>query len=248
MKRFLGWQVVVSALLLGSSAALYLVDYRLVGDGRSVALSLLGNLAFLPVQVLLVTVMVDRLLAIHEREQLVKKLNMVIGAFFSEVGHPLLLACRPLDGAGTRLDERLAGLGRLEPRDLQALAGEARRHRPALALDGGQAEALRLLLVARRPFLLALMENGNLLEHQSFTDLLWAVFHLSEELAARGDLRAAKRLDLEHLAGDVARAFPLLTAEWLLYLRHLREDYPYLFSLEARKNPFDGTARVEVSG
>jgi len=31
--------------------------------------------------------------------------------------------------------------------------------------------------------LLGLLGNPNLLEHDSFTDLLWAVFHLMEELS-----------------------------------------------------------------
>jgi hypothetical protein len=30
-------------------------------------------------------------------------------------------------------------------------------------------------------------------------------------------------------------------------MRHLRDDYPYLFSLARRTNPFDPAARVEVS-
>jgi hypothetical protein len=41
------------------------------------------------------------------------------------------------------------------------------------------------ILLSKRDFLVALMENPNLLEHESFTDLLWAVFHLVEELAVR---------------------------------------------------------------
>jgi hypothetical protein len=245
--RRLGWQAAATALLLGTSALLYLLDYELVGDGRAMALSLVGNLAFLPVQVLLVTVVVDRLLAQHEKQLLVKRLNMVVGAFFSEVGHDLITALKALDAESPRLDATLATLARLEPEALSAESARTRAHAAAVRLDGPAAESLRTFLVSRRPFLLSLMENASLLEHESFTDLLWAVFHLADELSARSDLRGAPAADLEHLAGDVARALPLLISEWLLYLRHLREDYPYLFSLEARKNPFDQAARAEVA-
>lgn len=34
----------------------------------------------------------------------------------------------------------------------------------------------------------------------------------------------------------------LLAGEWLAYMGHLRESYPYLFSLAARTNPFDRNA------
>ena len=38
-------------------------------------------------------------------------------------------------------------------------------------------EGMKVFLVGKRNFLLRLLENGNLLEHESFTDMLWAVFH-----------------------------------------------------------------------
>ncbi len=41
-------------------------------------------------------------------------------------------------------------------------------------------------LSSKRTFLLRLLENPNLLEHERFTDLLWAVFHASEELDIPG--------------------------------------------------------------
>ncbi|MEW6528109.1 MAG: hypothetical protein AB1444_15750 [Spirochaetota bacterium] len=35
---------------------------------------------------------------------------------------------------------------------------------------------------SHRNTMVRLLENPNLLEHDMFTDLLWAVFHLTEEL------------------------------------------------------------------
>ena len=53
--------------------------------------------------------------------------------------------------------------------------------------------------------------------------------------------------DLAHLAGDLKRAMGLAVPEWLLYLRHLKENYPYLYSLEVRKNLFDPQASPVVN-
>jgi len=89
---------------------------------------------------------------------------------------------------------------------------------------------------------LRLLENPNLLEHESFTELLWAVFHLTEELCSRVDLKQFPDADFQHLSGDIKRAYVLLIAEWLAYMKHLRDSYPYLFSLAARMNPFDPKA------
>jgi len=81
-----------------------------------------------------------------------------------------------------------------------------------------------------------------LLENESFTELLYAVFHLAEELAYRDDLRKSPVTDKTHLAGDIKRAYVLLVHQWLDYMAHLKTHYPYLFSLAMRTNPFDQQA------
>ena len=107
-------------------------------------------------------------------------------------------------------------------------------------------EVLKNFLTGKRSFLLGLLENPNLLEHESFTDLLWAVFHLTEELNSRADTTGLPDTDYEHLSGDIKRAYVLLISEWLSYMKHLKVDYPYLFSLAVRTNPFDPDALPEV--
>ena len=80
-------------------------------------------------------------------------------------------------------------------------------------------------------------ENQNLLEHENFTDLLWAAFHIVEELEARESFDRLPPSDQEHINGDIKRVFGHLIREWILYMLHLKEAYPYLFSLAVRLNP-----------
>jgi hypothetical protein len=84
-----------------------------------------------------------------------------------------------------------------------------------------------------------LLENPSLLEHESFTGLLRAVFHLMEELVNRADLEDLPESDLDHLALDIERAYSRLVIEWLDYMKYLKHNHPYLFSLAMRTNPFD---------
>jgi hypothetical protein len=107
-------------------------------------------------------------------------------------------------------------------------------------------KVLRDYLVQKRDFLLGLLENPNLLEHDEFTELLWAVFHLTEELTVRKNLMATPDSDVIHLVSDAKRAYSLLIREWLRYMKHLKNDYPYLFSLAVRTNPFNPEAVPEV--
>jgi hypothetical protein len=53
--------------------------------------------------------------------------------------------------------------------------------------------------------------------------------------------------DLNHLSGDIKRGYSLLIRQWLDYMEHLKQDYPYLFSLAVRTNPYNPQAKVEVT-
>lgn len=93
-----------------------------------------------------------------------------------------------------------------------------------------------------------LLENPMLLEHESFTDQLWAVFHLTDELAHRPGFDTLPKSDLDHLSGDMERIYGRLTREWVCYMRHLKDRYPYLFSLAVRLNPFQPEVTPVVTG
>jgi hypothetical protein len=69
---------------------------------------------------------------------------------------------------------------------------------------------------------------------------------MGEELGSRQSLTALPASDLKHLAGDLNRGYHLLIKEWLAYLVHLKRNYPYLYSLAARKNPFNPGASAIV--
>lgn len=245
MRRYV-WQIALVSSLIGLAAAFYLLHYAVFRDSRHIFLYLIGDIAFLPVQVLFVTLIVDRLLARREKLAMLKKMNMVIGVFFSEAGVALLrslAAFRP--GVGERTGDLLVTAD-WSDRDFDDAARRFRAVDPGVACGAGDLAGLKAFLAERRVFLASLLENANLLEHETFTDLLWAVFHLAEELAARERVDTLSDADEAHLAGDIRRAYTLLVTEWLSYMRHLRQDYPYLFSLAVRMNPFDPAASPEV--
>lgn len=240
------WKLLLATGLALVSALLYLAFFGVHPDPVVIEDWFLGSLAFVPFQVLLVTLVVDGLLGKREQAARLRKLNIVIGVFFSEVGLPLLRQVLAMERRAAALATELAGASGWAPAQQEAAAV---RHRALPADVEPRPEALegiRVHLAARRGVVTSLMVNPSVLEHERFADLLWAVFHLAEELGERSDLRALPASDLAHLAGDVERVFPMLVAEWLRYLRHLQEDYPYLYSLAGRTNPFDARATAEV--
>jgi hypothetical protein len=196
----------------------------------------------------LVASMTEMLLSRRERVVRREKLNMVIGAFFSEVGTTLLVYFSDLDSRVEQIKSDLIVSGDWTDAQFQAVAERIRGY--DYQVDAGQVdfERLRAFLTERRGFMLRLLENPTLMEHELFTDLLLAVFHLTEELAHRKKTTDLPAADQAHLAGDVLRIYGLLVHQWLDYLHYLKKNYPYLFSLAIRTNPFDEKASAIVAG
>jgi len=240
------WQMTLAITLMATASLLYYLQITIFHAERDTFFYLFQDLAFVPVQVLLVTIIVDRFLRIRERMALLKKLNMVIGAFFSEVGTKLLKYFSMFDTDAGPLGGKLIVTEAWTDRQFDDAIRDLKAHQARMDCNRGDLAGLKEFLTARRGFLLGLLENQNLMEHETFTELLWAVFHLMEELDSRNEVKALARSDGEHIAGDIKRAYVILIIEWLSYMRHLKKEYPYLFSLAVRTNPFDPRASVEV--
>jgi hypothetical protein len=121
-----------------------------------------------------------------------------------------------------------------------------KRHPCRIRIEEVDLEAVKRFLGPREEFLLRLMENQALLEHEEFTELLRAIFHFNEELQRRPGFSGLPATDTAHLAHDLERIYGLLIREWLRYMRYLQKNYPYLFSFAMRTNPFDETASAIV--
>jgi hypothetical protein len=205
---------------------------------------LFQDLAFVPIQVLLVTLIINQLLIVREKRNLLKKLNMVIGVFLSEVGTDLLSLFFTLVPDAQAVKKELVIRTDWSEKHFCEESKRFRQYHFQINIEPDTLMKLKTCLLGKRPFLLGLLQNPNLLEHDTFTDLLLAVFHVTDELVSRHSLVHLPENDLAHLRGDINRAMGFLISEWLDYLKHLKEDYPYLFSLEIRRNPFDPQASL----
>ncbi len=236
------WQLKLGLALLALSTVTYVFHYAIFRDARHILIYLVGDIAFVFIEVLLVTIIIHEMLSQRERRQRLEKLNMVIGAFFSEVGVKLLKRFSAWDAGLEPMRSRLMITTGWTETDFDAVEAAFRVHSFRVEADRMDVAEMQTYLGSKVDFLLRLMENPNLLEHESFTDLLLAVFHLAEELVARDNPDALPASDRQHIAVDVERAYALLTHRWLDYMKYLRANYPYLFSLAVRTNPFDRTA------
>jgi hypothetical protein len=238
----LRWQVLLASLLIFLSAILYLIHYAIFRDAHHIFIYLLGDIAFVPIEVLLVTVIIHQVLSAREKHARMEKLNMVIGAFFSEVGTKLLIYFSDWDPKLDKIRNDLIVRDSWSSKEFSEVSRRLKAYEYSIDIRKVDLNGLRTFLGAKLDFLVRLLENPTLLEHESFTDLLWAVFHFAEELGARTSFVRLPDADYKHLAGDIRRIYVLLVHQWLNYMEHLKDNFPYLFSLAMRTNPFDQEA------
>jgi hypothetical protein len=240
------WELKFALTLIVTSAILNWLLFLFFRDLHHIWLWTLTSLAFLPISVLVVTVFIDRLLSSRDKAMRLEKLSMLIGAFYSVVGTHLLTLFAGWDANVKYLQDHFGTAHAWDHLDPHAAKKALSQHSCEVQPDAEGLAGAKEFLAAKIDFLLGLLENPSLLEHESFTELLRAVFHLTEELAYRQDVRGLPDSDIKHLCTDVKRCYGLLVREWVAYMGYLQKHYPYLFSLAVRTNPFDRHASVIV--
>jgi len=208
------------------------------GKMLAIFIIILGVGAFLGV----IANSVEIMLNIREKKHRNKKLNMLIGAFYSEVGNELITYLSGFDQALDKVRGELIMESDCSNQSFQLVKKNLKKYNYKIDIDKSKLPHLRKFFIERRDFLLRLLENSRILEHEAFAELLMSVFHLAEELEHRHRLSQLPEEDLKHLTIDIERVYILLVYRWLDYMQHLKKNYPYLFSLAIRINPFNPDA------
>jgi len=232
------WSILFALSLLCSSIVLFALHYEIFHDAHHILIYTLHDIAFLPIEVLLVTVILHQMLERQATKNKLNKLNMVIGTFFSEVGTPLMRFFASRDPEFQEKKQFYSSLNTWDHTLYVSHGKDAKKSSYQVEVSCADLIPLRNLLAEKEDFLVRILENPILLEHESFTEVLQAVFHLTEELKHRGDCTNLPDSDIRHISGDMTRSYKHMIPVWISYLEYLKNNYPYLFSLAVRTNPF----------
>ena len=236
----------LGVLLVFASVLFYALQIYIFKAPRDTLFYLMQDLAFLPLQVVIVTIVLQKILSGREKKTRLRNINMEISAFFGEAGTEMILCLLQFSTRCEQLKEQLEITEQWNSADFKKANKLLREYDFVMDSHSGNLAQLKQLLIAKRSFLLRMIENPNLLEHDTFTDTLWSIFHLTDELVARVDLTDLPETDFNHLSIDLKRAFSGLLMEWINYVVHLKSNYPFLFSMAIRKNPFNDHVSVII--
>lgn len=244
--RHFRWKIFLVLSFTLSSMFIYGLEILIFQEPKNTFQYFFQDLAFVPLQVLLVTLFMDQVLAHREKRSLREKLYMTIGIYFSESGLELLRLLTRFDADRDHVIKELLVDALWTEKQFKIARKNIKNYMGSIRCKNSDLNELRSYLKKERPFMLTLINNPHLMENQSLTDTLWSILHLGDELSGREKERELPESDLEHLAVDIHRAYVAMLGEWITYMEHLKTAYPFLFSLAVRKNPFVNHASIVV--
>lgn len=224
--------------LICMSIFIYLMQYWIFSRPVDTTFYFLQDLAFVPLSVLLVTLGINTVLNQRDRQAMLEKVSIVVNEFYAEAGIELIAELRGYIVNSAEISAALQMDAHWKDKDFFTAKTFVMSHKIKIEIGSNDLYKLRYLLVAKKDHLLRLFENANLMEHDTFTDMLWAVYHVYDELRSRDSFDSLPEPDVRHLEIDIQRAIGLLLSEWIDSMHTLKGRYPYLYSLAVRKCPF----------
>jgi len=232
------WKFLYASALISISIILYSIHYVVFKDAYNIFFYLFHGIAFIPIQVIIVGQILDGIIERKEKERVMKKLNMVIGLFFAEVGSEFvrIISCHDRNLISSLNEFEIKEEYSLA--DLEELKHKLSLYKGNLVMDRKTLNRIKEVLAKKRNFLVRLIANPVLLEHETFTELLMATFHITEEFSYRDEVERLPISDIDHLTKDISRAYNLVIVEWIIYIIYLKKQYPYLYKSAILSNPF----------
>ena len=90
--------LILGLIILGSSLGIYVIQVLIFNRTQDTFFYLLQDLAFIPIQVVIVTLVFNKLLNSREKQQKIKRINVIITTFFIEAGSDLIKEMSVFDG------------------------------------------------------------------------------------------------------------------------------------------------------
>ena len=244
--KIIRWQILLGILLVILSIFVYFIHFLIFRDPHHIYIYLIGDIAFVFFEILLVSLVIHSLLNRKEKQEKLEKLNMLIGVFFSIVGIKLLTIFSDADPNLNKIKKMLIIDQNWENNNFIEISKILKKQKYRIDIQKIDLNNLKKFISSQGDFLTRLLENPILYEHESFTELLRTVFHLYEELEYRKNISKLIETDKNHIKIDVERCYKHIVMQWINYMQHLKNNYPYLFSLSIRTNPFDADSTIEI--
>lgn len=220
---------VISFILIALSSIMFFIHYLIFGQALNTAYYSLMNLCFIPINSLVVTIMLEKLIDYRAKKDRIEKINMLVGIFFTEVGGKLMHLIIDSDKDAKNYITNFE--------DLNKIKKCLYEYNYKVDMKYIDLCAIKNILVEHNNLFVTLISNESILQHQIFTDLLMSVIHLRDEIIFI-EKDKDSGFNINHLENDVIRVYKNISIQWISYLEYLSKSYPFLYNNAIRVNPF----------
>lgn len=238
MKKRTKETILIGVGLVILSVILHYVHVLIFKDVHHTMIFLVADIAFIPLEVFFTTIVIDKILERREKDHLLEKLNMLIGLFYTELGTKLLSDIVKGDAHGVMANHRTITDDTWCDKSFAKLHDDILKYDYEINIDKINLRDIRNRLDDNKDLLINLISNENLLEHETFTEMLMTIMHLKEELDTRY-CEDIENYEINHIEKDLMVVYKYLTIEWAEYMKYLSINYPNLYCKALINNPFD---------
>ena len=215
--------------LIVISIVIYLIQIAIFHDVRTTEFYLLQDLAFMPLTIAIATIVVGGVIDAREKKDRLEKTRMLTSSFFTEIGASLLQEMMRMTEANDFIYGVVSGAHSAEMDENQTIEQIKSMH-ICLHLDQPGYEQTRQIISSNKTNILILASNPLVIEHESFTDVLWGIFHLIDEFRLRGEWSDLTAQDKAHFEDDFAKVLRLLLLNWISDVHYLQETFPDFYA------------------
>ena len=225
-------------LLLCASALLYAIHYLIFRDLHHLAIFGLHELAFVPLEVILVTLGLDQLVEKTHREEARSKVSIIETLYFNESGSTMLRYLTSFDPDAARLRELLQVTQDWRSSDFRQAIRQLKSYPFLLDLERIDFFGLHYHLSQRHEYYRSMLENPALTQSEAFTEMIMKIYLLWEELDGRTNLYQLPEKDRNYLAELLHEIYRELTEYWLdnVYNHSIHNRFRLHRAIES--NPF----------
>lgn len=200
---------VISFILIALSSIMFFIHYLIFGQALNTAYYSLMNLCFIPINSLVVTIMLEKLIDYRAKKDRIEKINMLVGIFFTEVGGKLMHFIIDADKDAKNYITNFE--------DLNKIKKCLYEYNYKVDMKYIDLCAIKNILVEHNNLFVTLISNESILQHQIFTDLLMSVIHLRDEIIFI-EKDKDSGFNINHLENDVIRVYKNISIQWISYL------------------------------
>lgn len=232
LNRPLVEKIYISLGLIGLSVGLAAIHVFVFGKLDYIKSYFLAHLAFLPIHALVLGVVIEGLMSMREKINNRKKLSMLLGIFFRQVGMDLFAMMVAMVEDRDGFDDVCMVQPDWDRRRFRKAMAELETARFRIRSDRRQLSELAKVLLEKEEIIVRMTSSPHLLEFENLHKALLRLFHLIEEVHFRSDIPNLPDGVVDHLARDTGRALGAMSVLWLEYLTHLKEHHPVLFRFQ----------------